>query len=246
MEDFHPLYQSTNRHAPGASWSTWRGQKDAPPPTEQEIVKKIVDAAKIDLEDGFILAVLYLSGSRVREVCPYKYSGIEQDKLDITRPGIQKKDIIPEEDLETGYKYVNIFTRVNKVFKAREGMTTEERFEKLSKYPYKEANIPYQQEQITFPLLQIIETYLENYEASPPETELVTCSARKIERLTDKYLGVNPHMIRHWRAKILVRDYGFTPQDLQVILGWRGFEMPMYYSRSERELIKKKLYMHDV
>jgi integrase len=241
MDELFPIYEHTKDQDTGTSWATWRAKKDGAIPTEQEIVNMILRAAKLNLDHGFILAVLYLTASRVAEICPYKYTGIEEDKINITRPALQWKNIVPEEDHATGEKVINIYSRVNKVFKASSDMTTEERFKKLSKYPYKLAPIPYEEDAIWFPLLRIIETYLETVLNPTPDIELVKLKRRAVGRITHKYMGINCHMIRHWRCKILVRDYKYTPQDLQAFCGWVSAEMPMYYSRSDIDTMKRKL-----
>lgn len=238
MEVNEVYSESSRKKLSKPIWAEGKPSKERVP-KEEEIVQKILSVAQIDLEASAYLSLLYLTGSRVEEITPYTYKGKEYQlgNILLKKHGVRLKDIFGEEDKD-GRQWIKIITRVEKTFKAKKDMPVEDRLKKLEKTTYKKQRFPYDESFPCFPLLKVIESYIEQFKE--PDKEIVCIVTKTLQRYCQKYLDLNPHMIRHWRCKILVREYGFTPQDLKKFIGWGSFAMPMYYSESEQEIIDKK------
>jgi len=208
-------------------------------PREEDIVKAIVNLSKNSLEHSFIASLLYLTGARLCEVARYQYTGIEQERINIELPSIKIKDITPTE--VQGKKIIIFDLRVEKVFKGDKEMTLIKREEKLINKPRRYVHIEYDENAPWFPLLRIIENYIETLGNKNEEYELIQMGPSNIQKFFKKVFGCNPHLFRHWRAKILTNEYGYYPQDLKLFFGWANFQMPMFYSQSEQKILLDKL-----
>lgn len=221
-------------------WSYNRDSKHQRVPMDEEIANKIVSIAQFDHQMAAFLSVFYLTGARLHEILPYSYKGIANQELHIRKHGLRLKDIYGDEDPD-GKRWVYIITRVQKLFKSGKDMNLKQREEQLKKTQYKRAIIAYAQDDPLLPLIEVLDSYLDQLSHVAPETELFTFSGRKADRFMNKYLGISPHTLRNWRASNFVRYYGFSASDLKKFFGWRSSNMPLHYSQSDEEIIKKRL-----
>lgn len=209
-------------------------------PTDKEIASKIVEISQFDHHMAAFLAALYLTGSRLHEILPYTYKGVARGEITIEKHGLRIKDIYGEED-QQGVRWVYIVARVQKSFKSQKDMSLEDREQILRQTIYRKPVILYAADDPLYPILQVLDSYLDQFSSASPDTELFTFSRRKADRFMNQYLQVSPHNFRNWRATNLQRYYGFSASDLKAFFMWRGSEMPLRYASSDEEIIKKRL-----
>ncbi len=223
--------KNISRMNAGVPWSKYNALNQGRMISYKEIIEKIVAVSKFNLKLAAFFSVLYITGSRINEILKYKYKGKKEEYIGITKPGLTFKNIDFEIDPEDESEWIMITSRV-------------EKSKAVDKIFHKIAWTEYDEENYIFPLIQILETYLEqNFkdEEKDSEVQLFTFSYQYAHVVLGKYLKMNPHFVRDLRARHLVAYDGFTPQDLKKFFGWHTIYMPMYYSRSEESIIKNRL-----
>lgn len=221
-----------------------KGSVDIVPP-ENEIVKQLCRLGEYYRMDvATTLAIIYITGSRISEVIGYKYSGIKKDELTITKKPFSFGDISYEQ--KNGIWWWSFPTRVLKNFKAEKDMSLEKREKLLRVDKKKLIKIPYQETHPLYPLLQMIEKYMNSVVTNEEEIDRFKNypfwdkSKRVLQRITTKELGINIHLLRHWRAKHLVEDYGYTTPDLIHTIKWNSPKMAMMYAESRDSVVEEK------
>jgi hypothetical protein len=156
-------------------------------------------------------STLYLTGCRIRELTPYKKRGYKG----LTKGQIELKQLGDKSFLVL--KNVPILKRRIHIFK----------------------NIP-----LPLHCESGIVKNLQDYVNTLQDDEVLFPFYRQlIYRNCAKYLGkeIFPHLIRHFRASILVADYGFQEHELVHFIGWNDSRMASTYVHLNWESIAKKM-----
>ena len=66
-----------------------------------------------------------------------------------------------------------------------------------------------------------------------------TSKLRKIRRLSEKFLGKNPHFLRHCRLTHLVTEFNFNEYELVKYAGWTDSRPAKYYIHLQTSDIEK-------
>lgn len=188
--------------------------------TIQEVTTFIKNVSTYSLAESAALTVLYLTGSRVREIIGNKFKdGTEWG-------GIRQKDIkVLEEPLGKVIKIRTIIEKHND----NQGANLKSFY----RIRYKNAYIPVIE--LYKDLIEILEAYSDTLKDNNPELLLfpnITYMGLRTRwyRLAVK-CGV--HVIRHWRASHLVRYHGFSEADLRLYFGWsKTSDLPTRYTHN--------------
>jgi integrase len=212
-------------------WKHYNELKAGRVPPAEELINKIVEYAKVNLMHSAIISILYLTGSRVQEVTRYKYEGkfsVVLEEKDLYKLPIFSNDIWMEEEND-GIKWIVIKTRIEK-YKSRSTF-------------YKQAYIWYDKENYLWPLIEVIESYLNEItdDGKKEKVEVCTISDERIRVALRKHFHISPHILRVWRAKHLVRYDNFDATALQTFFGWKTADLAMQYAASDVNDIKRRI-----
>jgi len=201
-------------HSP--QWALYQEAKRRKTPTPEELARVFKEVSRVSLFDAAFLSLLYLSGCRAEEITRFY-----DRRNNILYPAFKKSqlEVVHDKD-DKSYFFIR-----NRILKLRKPGTAENKIiylnEKSSDYPF----------------IQILEAYLDtnNFKESD---ELFPICYKTGYRTVMRYLNINPHIFRVWRSKILVQDFGITPQSLQAWMGWKSSDEPMKYSTADQDTIK--------
>lgn len=156
-------------------------------------------------------SLLYLSGCRISEIIPYTKKGLEGLK----RGQIETQDFDGKTFLVL--KNVPILKRRYKIYK----------------------NIPLPTHYETS-LIQNVQDFIKPISE---DTILFPFYRQKVFRASKKYFGkdIFPHLWRHYRASILVSDYGLDESRLVHFIGWHDSRMASTYVHLNWEDIARKM-----
>jgi len=221
--------ETVNMNA-GVPWSKYKRLNNEILRPPEELIDKIIKVSKINIKLAAFFSAIYLTGSRIKEILEYEYRGKNPELKGIKKPGLRIKDIGLEEDPIDNSSWWIMKTRV------------EKRKDVNGTY-YKTCWSEYDEGNYCFPLIEILNDYMERvWEINPDkEQPLFLFKYNYAHKMIGKYLRMNPHFLRDLRARHLVNFDGFTPQDLKKFFGWSSDAMPMYYARSEESIIKNRL-----
>lgn len=226
-------------------WAKYMQRKSEKPMSYQEMVDMIESITKFNLRAAAFMSILYITGSRINELAPYKYDGKFKDEIKITKPPILYGNIWSESDdtLPDGCGWVVIKTRVEKINNIKDTKATiEERTKELSKTTWKEQHFLYHPNSLDYPFLKIIGSYLEqNFVDAPKDTRIFTFGYEVAKRMCNRHMKMNLHAIREIRADHLMRYYGFSTADLQAFIGWKSADMALRYAASNTYAIKQRM-----
>jgi len=233
--------------------------------TKEELINALEKVYDKNHAVGACLIITFLTNSRVCEVVRYRYiyvKNIKKDSLgrkipltyetrkqeielgnakEILRDPIKWKDIWVDE--EDGEEWLHIITRV-------------EKGKDPNKVRTKEAVILLDEDYYLFKLLSLLASYLEEIgwtdfnkgyieaggeKRNVSETHLFTFSDEFVRKKLVDTTGLTPHVLRNIRSGFLVLYEGFTVQDLMDWTGWISPELAIQYSRSNKDVIKKRM-----
>jgi hypothetical protein len=224
------LRQQNLRESDYTPWERYNELKTGPVPEPQFLFDKILQVSKFNNKLAATLSLLYLTGSRVQEITKYKYEGkyeATKDDKELWKPPIRCKDIWLETD-EDEITWIVIKTRV------------EKRREKKDHFKF--AYIYYNPENYLWPLIKIVEEYLDtNFTNVHPDTWLWDFSTDYLRQSINKYLNLVPHILRVYRAKHLVRYDHFDVTALQLFFGWATADLAAQYAASDVQDMKRRI-----
>jgi len=226
-------------------------------PMEDTIVKKIrAYALTKDLEGGAAIALLYLTGSRIEEICDYTYTGLAKEDIDLKKIGVTPGNITIEEKEVEGVneRWLKITTRVLKKFSPEKGgMELEDRRDQLEKNHTKTMPLLIDEDHPLYPLIEVVLMRVEQITGPTDDTNAFNINSRKFktERLytktssnlkkrVKKYLSTHPHLFRHWRCRHLVENYGCSTSDLVKLISWNRPDMALTYTESSQAALEAK------
>lgn len=213
-------------------WERHNELINSPIPSIEELVELLLNLK--NKKFASFLALVYLSGARVSEIIRYK-----DYKTGIEGAGIKRKDIYIDKDsglIElgevTGPKVIVIRTKVLKI-----------PLSKIKRNPslgWKHSYIDCQDKRY-FPLVKLIDDYMEDMNDQSQEAELFTFSYQYVSKELSRLLKWNVHYLRHMRAAHLVRYHDFKDTDLRLFFGWISGDMPSRYTHGSEERLKSLL-----
>ena len=179
-----------------------------------------------------LAAVLYLTGSRISEIIPFKDINTKQR---ITA-GLQRKHIYGEGKIIRGDivmpQWIVFVTRVLKI--------PSSKVKQNPMIAWKKSFTDSTDERYS-PLIRVVDKYLDLMKNKSPEATLFPFSVQYADRMMNKLLKMNCHFIRHIRASHLCRYHNFLDVDLRKFFGWISAEMPSRYTSGSEEQLKSKL-----
>lgn len=198
------------------NWWRMRESKSKRRPSPEEIYKVIEEVAEVSLARAAFMALLYLSGCRCEEITRYKRRRSKNNPTDIDFYSILLSNIsqvVQDDELCVQIR--------NRILKMRGEVYAENKI------------IAYSENTTDWPFFQILDDYItqNNFVSG---SELFPYSYYWGRSAVVKYFGVSPHVFRNWRSKSLIEDFGFSPQDLQVWMGWKTSDMAMKYSSGSK------------
>jgi integrase len=247
MELFEPTERKivTQRLISRQPWSDYNEIRGKSNITIKEITDRITDVASLDQEVGAFFAILYLTGSRIKEILRYKYKGLYWKLIPpVIKPGLKLKNIeeIKEED---GNTWVYFTTRNEKQNSkkgdkliSKNGIDLEERYKILLKDNIKTVKLLFEKECPDYPLLKLASMYITELNLKSDEDEIFgNLKYKKVFKFCKKIIKVNPHALRHLRMEHLRIIYHMDIADLKEFGGWKNFDMPLRYSKSNIQQI---------
>ncbi len=213
-------------------------------PTEEQIVKQLCRLAnQYSLQAAATLSIIYITCSRLEEVIKYNYVGTKAKEIHVTKRPFCFGDVrVNKLDGET---WIQFPTRVLKNFRVGSDMLNDEREKLLIKTKMKLMEIPLVETHPLYPLLDLIERYMESVVGNKEEglfinTPFWNKSKRVIQHIAKKKLGIKIHWLRHWRSKHLVENYGYSTPDLMEAVQWSSPMLALKYSESRDSVLRSK------
>jgi len=156
-------------------WGLYKENKEFVSISPDDVINKILILSQAKGWLAMMLAITYLSGSRVREVLKYTYQGTyakqvtELEGEPITKKGFTPRNLMFYKDKD-GEIYLVLKTRNEKQNskKGKDKITLQDRIALLKKDNYKEIRIPCNEDFPDFKLIKMLDDFFEIYDMYIP------------------------------------------------------------------------------
>jgi hypothetical protein len=225
-------------------WSAYKKVRRGEVLTIEDFVYRVELISRINLKFAAFCSLLYLTGCRIQEILAYKYNGdyvAEKEAKNILfKPAMVAGDIKIEYDEANNIHWLIITSRCEKKKDIRE----DERQSIIyydEYYPVKNDKERVEVKNPLKPLIDILESYLDQNFENKENFPLFTFSYSYAHEYISKWLKLTPHSIRGLRAQHLLRYHNFDITSLQAYFNWKDSTVAAEYAKSDAKDIKERL-----